>query len=254
MGRQTLPIAEFGPITTASGNQDVAEQGVTVAKFENVAETDRYREARERLADRAAIIRRRTEQRLTDVQRQHDLTWRLLLASQRKIKRLSSDSAAPTATEFWESTALPQAAALTTAANLALETNVGELENAVGRFCSSVGSLLTYPAAAGLAGADVAAVLHPIVASLDEGKLDHLGRRWQRRLRRHATARSIRKRATLSAEEFDEVVEAEELILLNLAPWVHGDRLLSAFEIAHAEIRASLRQQIRAASLTITKL
>ena len=70
--------------------------------------------------------------------------------------------------------------------------------------------------------------------------INELGEWWQRRLHRGALVRSL-PRLLLSGVEAELVVGTAELALLDGPPWSHGDRLLSAFELAHSEIRSQTR-------------
>ncbi len=67
-----------------------------------------------------------------------------------------------------------------------------------------------------------------------------LGSWWHRRLRRAAVRRSLPALPRAwPAGRIDIVVGRAELELLDGPPWAHGDRLLSAFELAHSEIRTN---------------
>ncbi len=234
----------------ASGNLSVAEQELKTTRFEIIAESDRYREARQRLADRTAAIELRLVARLHDVQEQHDLSWRLLLSSQRKISK--AGFVVPTPLEFWATDAAPKAAALATAARLVIDSEVDNAASAVSRFSESVSPLLTTPGLETLARTDVSVVLLALAsAGLDDEPINSLGERWQQRLHRQATRRCLRARVTGSSPPFDQLVATEELAMLDQAPWIHGDRLLSAFEIAHSETRAHLRSRVAAVSMIV---
>ncbi len=227
--------------TTASG------AGVSATTFEDIATSDRYRNARVRLTDRTATIAGRTVARLSDVQAEHDLTWRSLLASQRRIAQLDDVGSAPTPLEFWEMEAAPSSASLVTAAALVIESEMANAADAVSRFRASVEPLVADDRTATLVRADLDAVLQPLLRGvLDPDPLNAIGERWQRRLRRAATRRVIatrnhRKQSIGS----DLLVDQEELVLLDRPPWAHGDRLLSAHEIAHNEIRGLVRDHLR---------
>ena len=66
--------------------------------------------------------------------------------------------------------------------------------------------------------------------------IDDLGEWWQRRLHRRALLRAVPRFLTSRASA-EAIVGAVELDVLDASPWCYGDRLLSAFELAHAEIR-----------------
>lgn len=220
--------------------------------FDSQEHDERYRDAIRRLAERAEAIAFRTSNRLLVVQSDHDLEWRSLLASQRKIAALAADGLAPPPSEFWETDAAPRAAALTTAATLVIESEFAAVTRSVERFRASVqpimGSSHLAPVRTGLVES-----LDPLTECvLDPAPLDDIGERWQRRMRRHAAWQHVRARITGPFEEFDELVGRTELGLLDEAPWIHGDRLLSAFEIAHADVRNLVRERVREASVIVT--
>lgn len=220
--------------------------------FDSQEQDERYREATRRLAERASAIAFRTSSRLLLVQAEHDLEWRSLVASQRKISALAAEGLAPPASEFWETEAAPRAAALTTAATLVIESEFADVTRSVERFRASLqpimGASHLAPVRTGLVES-----LDPLTECvLDPGPLDEIGERWQRRMRRHAAWRHVRERITGSSEEFDELVDRTEMGLLDEAPWIHGDRLLSAFEIAHADVRNLVRERVREASVIVT--
>lgn len=221
------------------------------SRFEIVAESDRYREARQRLVDRTAAVETRLAARLHDVQGQRDLTWRLLLSSQRKISKAIGH--APSPTQFWETEAAPMAAAFATAARLVIDSELENVSDAVSRFTASVSPLLSDPSIGQFVRTDVSVVLQVLGSNtLDDGPLNDLGDRWQERLHRQAIRRCMRLRNSNTGEPFDAVVAREELDMLDKAPWIHGDRLLSAFEIAHSETRSHLRDMLAAASVIVT--
>lgn len=217
-------------------------------KFEDVSESDRYREARNRLANRTAAIELRVVERLRAVQEQHDLDWRLLLASQRKISRRTASGKGVSPSEFWETEAAPRAAALTTAATLVIDSDLQDLEPAVTRFKNSITSAAGSNYLLEAAKADVLSVLQPLLDVVDDSGIDALGERWQRRLRRQATQRLLGNWTTTSRQQFRQMVAREELLMLDQAPWIHGDRYLTAFELAHCDIRALMRDRVETAA------
>jgi hypothetical protein len=92
------------------------------------------------------------------------------------------------------------------------------------------------------AGSDPARLLLAALPSLDP--IDELGRWWQRRLRRAATLRALPLIALRAPSQAELVIANVEMSLLDRAPWSHGDRLLSAFETAHAEVISHGRRRV----------
>jgi hypothetical protein len=100
-----------------------------------------------------------------------------------------------------------------------------------------------------------AALVAAVVELLDQGRpavsdpkapLDRLGPPvpirhvstwWHRRLRRAAIATSIPSILLAAPVDAELIVARKEMDLLARSPWSHADRLLSAFELAHIEIR-----------------
>ena len=66
--------------------------------------------------------------------------------------------------------------------------------------------------------------------------INRLGVWWQRRLRRTATMSAL-PQLLVAGSGADALIGRREMELLDRPPWSHGDRLLSAFELAHSEIK-----------------
>ncbi len=153
--------------------------------------------------------------------REHGLQRRELMAYQRAVHALTRAGRAPTPDEFWAATAQPRAQRLLDAARAAIDTELAPLARA--------GALVS--------AGDVAAAL-PSTTEIDE-----LGQWWQRRLRRAATLRALPDVAAGRPGAAEVTIAHHEMWLLDQPPWSHGDRLLSAFELAHAELRRHGREQ-----------
>jgi len=96
------------------------------------------------------------------------------------------------------------------------------------------------------------------VRALNE--IDDLGRWWQDRLRRKAVVSVASRILTSPLRHFELIVSAAEMDILERPPWSHDDRLLSAFELAHSELREysmnlerELRRQARSMIDTIAR-
>jgi hypothetical protein len=85
--------------------------------------------------------------------------------------------------------------------------------------------------------------------ALDPAPLDEIGDRFQRRLRRSASASLLPRSFLISPSETERIVDRLELELLDVAPYAHCDKLLVAFELAHADVRAYVRDHVRAMRL-----
>lgn len=153
--------------------------------------------------------------------RDHGLGRRELMAYQRAVHALTRAGQAPGPDEFWATTAQPRARRLLDAARDAIDAELAPLARS--------GALVS--------AAEVAAAL----PSTDD--IDELGQWWQRRLRRAATLRALPDVAARRPGAAEITIAHHEMWLLDQPPWSHGDRLLSAFELAHAEIRRHGREQ-----------
>jgi hypothetical protein len=154
----------------------------------------------------------------------HGLNRHELIAVQRGIVKLQRAGVAPSANEFWEMTALPRAQVLTVVATAALDRELAAILPVSPR-----DPCLTESLAAALAMCD---------------PVDELGRWWQRRLRRAAMLRALPQVMWRAPGQAELTVARIEMELLDRAPWSHGDRLLSAFEVAHADVVAYGRRRI----------
>lgn len=202
--------------------------------------------ARHRLALAAREAGGRLETRLRQAMELHDLHRRELMAAQRDVVRLRRAGVLPGPNEYWESTAVPRASILVDASLTAVADEIGALADAVDRFLVAASRSTLEPwihgadAQAALQQAGTSAVDLLLEAIPDPGPINDLGEWWQRRLHRAALTRSL-PRLLVSGEEADLVIGTAELALLDGPPWSYGDRLLSAFELAHSEIRSQAR-------------
>jgi hypothetical protein len=208
--------------------------------------------ATERLSDRVQVSERRLGNRLQSLYAAHSLQAGDLWESQRKIARMNSEGSAPSPSEFWAETAEPWAAMLTTTSISAIDEEMIPLSDAVGRFTESV-------AIANANGGEISnqtirtrlqtALTDPIAAVRhDSTHLDGLGVVWHSRLRRAAWRRTFPAALFRSSSVSDLKIATAQVELASAAPWAHGDRLLSAFEGAQADIREHLSDALAAAT------
>jgi len=163
----------------------------------------------------------RLRKRLSEVNADHGLDRRQLLQTQRAVASLVRSGVVPPANEFWETTALPRAQQLVQRSRTVVDEELALLADQVDvqRFQWEV---------------DIDLFLGSVPGHDD---IDELGRWWQRRLRRVATMRALPLVLARKPSETELAVSHMEMALLDQAPWSHGDRLLSAFEVARREIR-----------------
>ncbi len=184
-----------------------------------------------------ATAAQRLDARLEAVRIAYDLDRRALLTSQRlvAVRRPS-----PSVEEFTRFVALPMAGRLRTRAVAAIDAALPELYADVARTQRLVAD--HHPRLDARARRRlVDDALAPVRAvRLDRGPLDDLGHLWQKRLRRAAAARALGAIAWAPARDASQTLDAAELALVAETPWAHGDRLLSLFEMAHADVRDHL--------------
>ena len=89
-------------------------------------------------------------------------------------------------------------------------------------------------------------LLRLATVTIDRGPLDHLGTRFERRVRRAATMRLGARTFLLTPAETEQTIDRIELELLEQPPYSYCDKLLVAFELAHADVRAHVRTRVRA--------
>ncbi len=206
------------------------------------------------LSEVDTIVRRMTA-RLDNIRQAHDLDWRTLLASHREVADLAELGVAPTLGEFWATTASPATDVLVREACAAIDDELIEFRRVLQRFGQAVA------AASRQTGYDptpyeatrATAMARLSNCSIDRGALDRLGTRWQTRLRRAARTAVLPRTLFLSVRKSDAVVDQREMELLDQAPWAHDDRLLSAFELAHADVQAHLREGVRRTSVVVPR-
>ncbi len=175
--------------------------------------------------------------RLEVVRSAHDLTWRGLLSEQRKVNALRRAGVAPSSEQFWRETALPMTELLRSASRAVIDEEFARVNDGVAHLLRAAGDIdptVTTPVM-------TSAVMPLRLVDSDQGPLDRVGERWQRQLRAAAVRRVAVPLLVSPARETRERVLSAELDLLSRAPWMHGDRLLSAYEAAHSEIRTHLR-------------
>ncbi len=188
----------------------------------------------------------RLDARLESVRIAYDLDRRALLSSQRLVE---ARHPSPSVEEFTRFVALPMAGRLRTRAVAAIDAAIPELCADVvktHRLVATEHPQLDQRARRRLLDEALAPVR---AVRLDRRPLDDLGRRWQKRLRRAAALESFGTIVCAPARDASRALDAAELALVAETPWAHGDRLLSLFEMAHADVRDHLLAVVdRAAS------
>ena len=174
------------------------------------------------------------------------LTRRELMATQRGIRQLARRGTAPSPNQFWETTAMPRAERLTGLARAVIDEELTRLAGTLQAGVRERGRL--GPGAAAPMGNDVLNV-ELVGAMAGPDRIDDLGAWWQRRLRRAALVPALPDLLAGTPAEADLIVTNHAMGLLDTPPWAHGDRLLSAFELARTDIKAHGRRWLQRLTL-----
>ena len=199
--------------------------------------------ARRRLGRAADDAAERLGARLRRAVELHDLDRRELMAAQRQVQRLRRAGVVSSPADYWDASAAPRARILVEAAVDAVTEETDRLGEAIDRFLTATRRSTLEPWINGADGRAAiqrsgdAAIEHVLAAVPPSDGIDRLGEWWQRKLQRRALLRAI-PRMLVSRSTVEVVVGEAEVTMLDSPPWSHGDRLLTAFELGHAEIRA----------------
>ncbi len=147
---------------------------------------------------------------------------------------MTRNGSAPGIDDFWTTTAEPMAQPL-------LDTCLEAIDECFDMVAAGVQRTDFGPGEHDVAIAERASEIWSTV-TFDPTGLNELGQKWQRRLHRHATPKAILASAMRPASEFHLQREMTEMAMLDQPPWRHGDRILTAFELAHSDIRSAIRQ------------
>lgn len=222
----------------------------TSVLFTTDAHNDRYRDASRRLATRSAAIRERLVAELGLAQNLYELGWRSLLTSQREVAERCSTGSAPEVESYWSETAKPAADQLTDRCLHIVDAHLLLLFDAVSVFIDGVRPSLGInggppsPGAYESLRSDVERLIEPVsTVALDRKPLNDVGERWHERLRRQAIRRYVRSGGATEAG-YAQAIDVLELQMLRQPPWVHADQLMSAFELAHTDVRRCVVDRI----------
>lgn len=171
------------------------------------------------------------ERRLARVWAERGLTRRQLITVQRTVRHQARSGGAPTPEELWLTTARPLAERYATEARLVLDQEVPAwLLSVWPPGPDRAGGVLRPD----VPGREAGAVLTRALA--DSTGLDQLGRWWQRRLRWAAIGHHLPALAVAPTRDLERLANRAELTVLDQVPWSHGDRLLTAYELALADL------------------
>ncbi len=204
--------------------------------------------ARDRLRQRIDTSARRLSSRLRVIADAHDLRGSDLKRTQRELRKMGQEGTQPTPAEFWQTTAEPMAAMLVNTSISAVDDEITNVEDAIEKFSESV-RIINRSGAAHISAAQVRQILENDLLILEAcaastDGINQLANRWSVQLRRAAWRRQFPGLLFASSADADAVIGQAQVALVEEAPWAHTDRLLSAFELGHADIRTHLFDRI----------
>jgi len=208
-----------------------------MADQRNYTENDRTDGVPQAITAEVDDTARTLQSKLATINDSDGLNRKNLLDIHSGIRRLDRRSVAPTSGEFWESTARPMSRRWAAASTEAIDTELAGLLNVI---IGDAGSIVGEPDRQ--IGAPIEKRL--LEALPDRSELDALGTLWQKRLRRAAMVAALPAMVQRVADDASLVVSEYEMALLDTPPWSQGDRLLSAYELAHRELVSHGRRSI----------
>lgn len=228
------------------------------------ADDDRARAA-DRFARRAQSIASLLDRRLKHTISAHDLSEKRLWAAHREMAEQHRRTAAPTPGDYWEKTAYPRAQRFLAEMVDVVAAEEEELTRAFQQFAFSVAEQTRRGAPAiddnpleqrrptGGADIDLDTAIAVARSGVDEfvaaaavgNRINEVGAWWQGKLRRKAIVVSMARLLVAPVGHYQIEVAAAEMRLLARPPWSLDDRLLSAFELAHSDLREHLSARRR---------
>ncbi len=204
--------------------------------------------ATDRLRQRIDSSARRLTNRLRVIADAHDLRSGDLRRTQKELRRMRNEGSEPTPTEYWETTAEPMAAMMVNTAIAAIDDELAKVDEAIDKFSESI-RIINRSGRLHVSAAQVRTILEAELSSLQEcapstDGINDLANRWSTQLRRAAWRRQIPLLLFRSSAEADTIIGQAQVELVDESPWAHTDRLLSAFELGHADIRTHLFDQV----------
>lgn len=208
-------------------------------------------------ARRAQSIATLVARRLATAAAAHDLSEKRLWASHRDMADLHRCGGAPNPIDYWEKTAHPLAQRFLAEMIDVIDGEEEELVRAFQQFAFAVaersrrdapsmdGNPLDVQPPAGASDIDLATAIAVARTGVDEfvaaatvgNRINEVGAWWQGRLRRKAILVSAGRLLMTPVGRYDSAVAAAEMRLLAEPPWSLDDRLLSAYELAHSDLR-----------------
>ncbi|MDH4277842.1 MAG: hypothetical protein OEW83_07140 [Acidimicrobiia bacterium] len=222
--------------------------------------SDERAQAAEKFAGRAQSIATLLGHRLEAALSAHDLSEKRLWAAHREAAELHRRGGAPTPAEFWDKTAHPLSQHFLSEMIGVIAAEEEELMRAFHRFAFTTAERsrreaptvddnpLDRPRPSGGTDIDLATAVAIAQSGADDfiaaaaigSRINEVGAWWQGKLRRRAIRATAGRLLITPLGRYDLAVSAAEMRLLGEPPWSLDDRLLSAFELAHSDLRDHL--------------
>ncbi len=204
--------------------------------------------AHDRLCQRIDTSARRLRSRLRVIADAHDLRGSDLKRTQKELRKMRQDGTEPSPTEFWQTTAEPMAAMMVNTSTVAIDDELLNIDDAIDRFTESV-RIINRSGTTHITAAQIRQIIEAELLALDScsaatDEINLLAHKWSAQLRRAAWRRQAPVLLFKSTAEADTIIGQAQVALVDESPWAHTDRLLSAFELGHADIRTHLVDRI----------
>ncbi len=204
--------------------------------------------AHDRLRQRIDTSARRLRSRLRVIADAHDLRASDLKRTQKELRKMRQEGTEPSPTEFWQTTAEPMAAMMVNTSTAAIDDELLNIDDAIDRFSESV-RIINRSGSTHITAAQVRQIIEVELEVLDDcsastDSINLLAHKWSTQLRRAAWRRQAHVLLFKSTAEADTIIGQAQVALVDESPWAHTDRLLSAFELGHADIRTHLVDRI----------
>jgi hypothetical protein len=130
----------------------------------------------------------------------------------------------------------------------AIDDELTNVDDAIHRFSESV-RIINRSGSTHISAAHVRQILETELTILEScaastDGINLLANRWSTQLRRAAWRRQAPVLMFRSTADADAIIGQAQVALVEECPWAHTDRLLSAFELGHADIRTHLVDRI----------
>lgn len=210
----------------------------------DIAQNYRLSEASELFSQNIEENGQQLRSHLDDVRTRRDLSLRSLLAMQKNALEDSQAGIGLDPTIYWTKVAEPAAAIYRSESATVIDEGLLQVRDSITKLRQELRSFSNRTGRAQkpkLVSAWISEQLTPLrsVAPTSES-INLVGEQWQKKLHRSAVARALPEILVRPSSSAENIISATEMKLLSQPPWVNGDRVLSAFELATVDIRTHL--------------